>query len=110
VPAPRAVHVRVYLRDSGRPGSRYEYRGLFTAVEQVDRAFLKRHFAQGAGTLYKGCFGMAGGRWGQPTSATWHDECATAAATTRPAAAAPHLPAENKQEKVHATTTPTWRP
>lgn len=64
VTAPRAVHVRVYLRDSGRPGTAYAYRGLFTAVEQVDKPFVKRNFAQGGGTLFKGCFGMAGGRWG----------------------------------------------
>jgi spore coat protein H len=46
IPAPRAVHARVYING--------KYHGLFAAVEQIDGRFTARHFpASGDGNLYK---------------------------------------------------------
>ena len=43
--APRTAHARVYLNDV--------YWGLYVIIEQVDKTFLQRNFADGNGNLYK---------------------------------------------------------
>lgn len=45
VPAPRAAHVDLWVNDM--------HMGVYTQVEQVDKVFLRRHFADGGGDLYK---------------------------------------------------------
>ncbi|MEL7222212.1 MAG: CotH kinase family protein [Bacteroidota bacterium] len=45
IPAPRSSFARVYLND--------EYWGLYIAVEQIDNKFLKNHFDDNDGNLFK---------------------------------------------------------
>lgn len=61
VVAPRANHIRVYLRDTGGSGG-YVYKGLYTAVEQVDKTFLRDRFgiSNDEGNLYKSYYGKKG--------------------------------------------------
>lgn len=51
VPAPRTAFAEVWLTVPGRYNR--EYLGLYTLVEQVDKAFLKAHFGRGGGLLLK---------------------------------------------------------
>ncbi len=50
VPASRAGFARVIVRIEGED----RYLGLYTTVQQVDRLFLKQHFGDGRGNLWKG--------------------------------------------------------
>lgn len=45
LPAPKTSYVRLYVND--------ELKGLYLAVEQIDDAYLERHFTSAGGTLYK---------------------------------------------------------
>lgn len=45
LPAPREAHIRLFVNN--------EYVGLYTIVESVDKAFLKRTFGEDAGYLFK---------------------------------------------------------
>jgi spore coat protein H len=45
VPAPRQAFTRLYVND--------QYAGLYTIVESVDKAFVRRHFGDDNGYLYK---------------------------------------------------------
>ena len=45
VPAPRAVHVKLYINGN--------YSGLYSLVEQIDEQFAKYSFSDGSGNLYK---------------------------------------------------------
>jgi spore coat protein CotH len=47
LPAPREAHARVYL------GEAREFGGLYTIVEDIDRAFLKRTFGEDEGHLFE---------------------------------------------------------
>lgn len=51
VPAPRTAFAEVTLSVPGKYDR--EYLGLYTVVEQVDEAFLQRHFQDGRGQLLK---------------------------------------------------------
>lgn len=65
VPAMRAVHVRMYVND--------EYWGLYLAVEQVDKTFLKERFGNGEdGNLFKAATDDASGPQGDfGSDLTW---------------------------------------
>lgn len=45
VPAPRTAYCRLYLNN--------QYWGLYLLVEQIDKTFLKKHFINAKGNLYK---------------------------------------------------------
>lgn len=51
VAAPRTAFARVFITVPGK--FEHEYAGIYTAVEQVDEAFLKQHFGEKAGLLVK---------------------------------------------------------
>lgn len=63
LPSCRTAFARVYLQ----VGKEKEYLGLYTMVEQVNSAFLKRHFGTGKGLLLKpernNSFPYLGNRW-----------------------------------------------
>jgi len=60
--APRANHVRIYLRNTNKKNSTFKYNGLYTAVEQVNKTFLAKRFGKkkNKGNLYKAYMGFAG--------------------------------------------------
>lgn len=65
VVAPRANHVRVYLKDtSGSSG--FAYQGLYTAIENIDNIFINRWYTKASndGNLYKGYWGQKGSSGG----------------------------------------------
>ncbi len=45
VPAPRATHAKVYINGN--------YSGVYALVEQIDEAFVERHYTNHKGNLYK---------------------------------------------------------
>jgi spore coat protein CotH len=54
VPAPRESHVDLWVNDF--------HLGVYTQVEQIDKAFLRQHFANDNGNLYKGAGSL---NWGK---------------------------------------------
>jgi hypothetical protein len=48
VPAPRTAHARIYIND--------DYWGLYVVVESVNKTFLKEHYGNNDGNLYKAGF------------------------------------------------------
>lgn len=60
VAAPRTAYAEVTLTVPGKYDK--ELLGMYTVVEQVDKAFLKEHFKNGNGLVLKP-EGSAGGRW-----------------------------------------------
>jgi len=64
--APQANHIRLYIKHTGPSSQGFVYRGLYTAVEQVDTIFLGKRFGanNNKGNLYKAYYGMQGGHWG----------------------------------------------
>ncbi len=45
IPSPRVSHVKVYIQD--------EYWGIYAIIEQIDKRYLKRNFADNDGNLWK---------------------------------------------------------
>ncbi len=65
IPAPRASFVRLYLND--------EYWGVYIAVEQIDNKFLKNHFSDNDGNLFK-CINNTSFTWQGENSIDYKDE------------------------------------
>ena len=45
IPSPRVAHVKIYIQD--------EYWGIYAIIEQIDKKYLKRNFADNDGNLWK---------------------------------------------------------
>ncbi len=45
IPSPRVSHVKIYIQD--------EYWGIYAIIEQIDKKYLKRNFADNDGNLWK---------------------------------------------------------